>query len=54
MVEALVEAADHVEDEGVVDDDLSKGSEVVSHLLEAPTVVGDTKVALNKVAKPCL
>lgn len=42
----------HVEDEGAISDDLTKGSETVSHLFGAPTIVGDGEVALNEVTKP--
>jgi hypothetical protein len=31
--EALVEAVDHIEDEGAVQDDLPEGVEVIGHLL---------------------
>jgi hypothetical protein len=52
--EALIEAVDHIEDEGAAGDDLTKGIEVISHLLEVPIVVGDIDVALNEVVKPHL
>ena len=32
MAKALLEATDHVEDKGTIDDDLAKGREIVSHL----------------------
>lgn len=54
VAKVLIEVADHVEDEGAVGDDLAKGSEVISHLLEASVVVSDTEVALNEVVKPRL
>jgi hypothetical protein len=54
VAKALIEAVDHIEDEGAVGDDLAKGIEVISHLLEAPIVVGDIEVALNEVVKPHL
>jgi hypothetical protein len=54
VAEALVEAVDHVEDEGVVSDHFAKGSKVIGHLLEAAAVVGDGEVALDEVAKPRL
>ena len=41
VAKALVEAANDVEDEGAVGDDLAKGSEIISHLLEAPTIISD-------------
>jgi hypothetical protein len=34
VAEPLVEAADDVEDEGAVGDDLAKGREIISHLLQ--------------------
>jgi hypothetical protein len=40
MGEALVEAADHIEDESAVRDDFLEGTEVVGHL-EAAVVLGD-------------
>jgi hypothetical protein len=59
--EALVEATNHVEDEGAVGDDLSQGSEIVGHLLQTAAVLGDGEIALHEVAKlhleldrPCL
>ena len=54
MAEALVEAADHVEDERTVGDDLAKGREIIGHLFQLAAVVGDGEVALDEVAKPCL
>jgi len=47
--EAVVEATDHVEDEGTVGDDLPKGAEVVDHPLQPATIVGDGEVALDEV-----
>jgi hypothetical protein len=41
--EALVEAVDHIEDEGAVRDDLPEGAKVISHLLEVT----------DEVAEPC-
>jgi len=52
--EAFVEAAVHVEDEGAVGDDFPEGAEVVGHLLEVATVLGDGEVALDEVAEPRL
>ena len=52
--EAVVEAADHVEDESAVGDDFAEGPKIVGHLLEAATVLGDGEVALDEVAKPRL
>jgi hypothetical protein len=52
--EALVEAADHVEDEGAVGDDFAESAEVVGHLLETAAVLGDGEVALDEVAEPRL
>jgi len=52
--EAFVEAAVHVEDEGAVGDDFPEGAEVVGHLLEVATVLGDGEVALDEVAEPHL
>jgi hypothetical protein len=49
----VVKTADHVEDESAVGDDFLEGVEVISHLLEATTVLGDGKVALDEVAEPC-
>ena len=54
VAEALVEAADHVEDERAVSDDLAKGHEIIGHLFQLAAVVGDGEVALDEVAKPCL
>jgi hypothetical protein len=51
VAEAFIEAANHVEDEGAVGDDLAKGSEIICHLLEAPAVISDREVTLNEVAK---
>ena len=36
--EALVEAADDVEDEGAVGDDLTEGREIIGHLLQLAAV----------------
>ena len=47
--EALVEAAKHVEDEHAVRNGGPKISELISHLLEAPAVVGDGEIALGEV-----
>jgi len=47
--EAVVEATDHVEDEGTVGDDLPKGAEVVGHPLQPATIVGDGEAALDEV-----
>jgi hypothetical protein len=52
--EALVEAADYVEDEGAVGDDFPESAEVVDHLLEAAAVLGNGEVALDEVAEPRL
>jgi hypothetical protein len=49
--EALVEAADEVEDEGTIGDDLAEGREIISHLLQSAAVVGDGEVPLHEVAK---
>jgi hypothetical protein len=54
VAEALVEATNHVEDEGAIGDDLAKGREIVNHLLQVATVVGDGEIALDEVAKLCL
>jgi len=54
VAEALVEATDHVKDEGAVGDHFAKSREVVSHLLQPAAVVGDGEVALDEVAKPRL
>ena len=51
MAEALVEATDHVKDEGVVGEHFAKSREVVGHLLQPAAVVGDREVALDEVAK---
>ena len=53
-LEPLIQAADDVEDEGAVGDDLAEGREIVSHLLQAAAVVGDGEVALDEVAEPRL
>jgi hypothetical protein len=52
--EALVEAADYVEDEGAVGDDFPESAEVVDHLLEAAAVLGNGEVALDEVVEPRL
>ena len=52
--EALVEAADDVEDEGAVGDDLAEGREIIGHLLQLAAVLGDGEVALDEVVKPRL
>jgi hypothetical protein len=54
VAEALVEATDDVEDEGVVGDDLAEGREIIGHLLQLATVLGDGEVALDEVVKPRL
>ena len=54
VAEALVEAVDDVEDEGVVGDDLAEGREIIGHLLQLVAVCGDGEVTLDEVAKPCL
>jgi len=54
VAEALVEAADDVEDEGAVGDDLAEGREIICHLLHLAAVLGDVEVALDEVAKPRL
>jgi hypothetical protein len=51
--EALVGTVGHVEDESAVGDDFPEGVEVISHL-NAMTVLGDGKVALDEVAEPRL
>jgi hypothetical protein len=51
MGEALIEAADDVEDESAVGDDLTKGREIIGHLLQLVAVLGDGEVALDEVAK---
>jgi hypothetical protein len=52
VVEALVEAADHIEDEGAVRDDLPEGAKVISQLLEATKILDDGEVLLDEVAEP--
>jgi hypothetical protein len=59
--EALVETTKHVEDEGAVSDNLTQGGEIVGHLLQTTTVLGDREITLYEVAKlrleldrPCL
>jgi hypothetical protein len=59
--EALVETTKHVEDEGAVGDNLSQGGEIVGHLLQTTTVLGDREITLYEVVKlrleldrPCL
>jgi len=52
--EALVEAADDVEDEGAIGDDLAEGYEIIGHLLQLAAVLGDREVALDEVVKPRL
>jgi len=54
VAEALVKAADDVEDEGAVRDDLADGREIIGHLLQLAAVLGDGEVALDEVAKPRL
>ena len=54
MGKALVEAADDVEDEGAVGDDLAEGREIIGHLLQLAAVLGDGEVALDEVTKPRL
>ena len=54
MAEALVEATDHVKDEGAVGDHFAKSRRVVRHLLQPAAVVGDGEVALDEGAKPRL
>lgn len=49
--EALVEASDHVEDEGAIGDGLAEGAEIVGHLLEAAAVLGGGEIPLDEVAK---
>jgi len=49
--EALVEAADDVEDEGAVGDDLVEGREIIGHLLQLAAEIGDGEVALDEVAE---
>jgi len=49
--EALVEAADDVEDEGAVGDDLAEGREIIGHLLQLAAEIGDGEVALDEVAE---
>jgi hypothetical protein len=50
--EALVEAADHIEDEGAVRDDLPEGVEVIGCFLEAMTILNDGEVSLDEVVEP--
>jgi hypothetical protein len=47
--EALVEAADHIEDEGAVRDDVPEGVEVIGRLLEATTILGDSEFPWTKL-----
>jgi hypothetical protein len=54
VAEALVQAADDVEDEGAVSDDLTKCREIIGHLLQPAAVVGDGELALDEVAELCL
>jgi hypothetical protein len=49
--EVLVEATDHIADEGAVRDDFPEGANVIFHLLEAAAVLGDGEVALDEVAE---
>lgn len=51
MSEALIESADHVEDEDAVSDDLTEGAEIVGHLLEVAAVLSDGEIALDEVAE---
>jgi len=46
--EFLVQAAQHIEDEGAVVDDLAKVAESVGHPLHLAAVVADGKIALNE------
>jgi hypothetical protein len=46
--EALVEAAKDVEDERAILDWRPKGSKLIRHFLEAPTVVDDGQVTLGE------
>jgi hypothetical protein len=41
VAEAFVEAADDIEDEGVIGDDLTKSGEIIGHLLQLAAIVGD-------------
>jgi hypothetical protein len=55
--EFLGEAMDDIEDEGAVDHRLTEITEIregVGHDLEAPAVVHDQGITLNKVAKLCI
>jgi len=49
--EVLVEAAKHVEGERAVRDGRPEIIELISHLLEAPAVVGDGEVALGEAVE---
>jgi hypothetical protein len=52
--EALVEAANYVEDEGAVCDNFPESAEVINHLLEAVAVLDNGEVALDEDAEPRL
>lgn len=49
--EALVEASNHVEDEGAIGDGLAEGAEIVGHLLEAAAVHDDGEIPLDEVVE---
>ena len=51
MAETLVETANDVEDKGPVSHGLAEGGEIVRHLLQPATVIGDGEVALDEVPK---
>ena len=49
--EALVEAADEVEDEGPIRDDLAEGAKVRGHPLEPPAVICNGQITLREAAE---
>lgn len=51
VLEALVEAAEHIEDDGTIRNMFPKLADGVVHVLEAVVVVGDGELPLGEVAK---
>jgi hypothetical protein len=50
-LEALIQTANEVEDEGAVGDDFTQVAQRVRHALQLLAVVGDVQIALNEVAE---
>lgn len=47
----LIEAAEEVEDEGAIGDDLTEVAKIICHMLHTPIVIHDGKITLNEATE---